>query len=497
MIPQAQHRHRTDLKRSGGGIAPDRTVPSPICSGQRISGLAADGKVPELYRSPHPAALIGTLDRVTGGPGAQGPAGEPPPDGARPGGARPAGPRLLDDGVPPGGRCRLLGVFAHPDDETFCAGGTFARYAGQGAEIMVVSATRGQAGQIRDAAAGNRRTIAAVREAELRLACERLGITTVRCLDHVDGTLADAGFPALVDQVTEIIGEFRPNIVITFGPDGGYGHPNHVTISAATTAACQRAGGPGHRPDRAAARPPRLYYRHFPPGDLLIMERLAAWLASRPGRFAGTPAFAHALLLLAEAASTLGHIRNHVQVRWYPPGSCVVEQGEAAAELFLILSGEAEVRQESNGGRREQPGRLGVGEFFGHRHRSANVVAAASLTCLVLSPAPPAKFAGRGRGARLAGAPPAAPADPSPVAGTARAGRGIVCCDVSGQVMRKVEALSAYRSQFPLEPGMFPEFLLREIFGCEYFVAVPAGRAAHPDEVPGLEPALSAAPPAR
>jgi LmbE family N-acetylglucosaminyl deacetylase len=64
-----------------------------------------------------------------------------------------------------GGRCRLLGVFAHPDDETFCAGGTFARYAGQGAEIMVVSATRGQAGEIRDAAVGNRRTIAAVREA--------------------------------------------------------------------------------------------------------------------------------------------------------------------------------------------------------------------------------------------------------------------------------------------------------------------------------------------
>ena len=56
---------------------------------------------------------------------------------------------------------------------------------------MVVSATRGQAGQIRDAAAGSRRTIAAVREAELRLACERLGITNVRCLDHVDGTLAD------------------------------------------------------------------------------------------------------------------------------------------------------------------------------------------------------------------------------------------------------------------------------------------------------------------
>ena len=395
-------------------------------------------------------------------------------------------------------------MFAHPDDETFCAGGTFARYAGQGAEIMVVSATRGQAGQIRDAAAGNRRTIAAVREAELRLACERLGITEVRCLDHVDGTLADAGFPALVDEVTEIIREFRPDVVITFGPDGGYGHPDHVTISAVTTAACQRAAGPGHRPGRTAARPlrrpPRLYYRCFPPGDLLMMERLAAWLTSQPDRFAGTPAFAHALLLLAEAASTLGHIRDHVQVRWYPPGSYVVEQGEVAAELFLILSGEAEVWQQGNGGRRERPGRLGVGEFFGElgtRRRQPDVVAAASLTCLVLSPAPPAKFAGRGPGARLAGALPGARADASPAAGSVRAGQGVVCCDVSGQVMRKVGALSAYRSQFPLEPGMFPEFLLREMFGCEYFVAVPAGRPVHPDEVPVREPALSAPLPAR
>src|ERR1700749_1718193 len=132
------------------------------------------------------------------------------------------------------------GPRARPRAQAFCAGGTFAHYAGQGAEIMVVWATRGQAGQIRDAAVGNRRTIAAVREAELRRACEGLGITRVRCLDYVDGTLADAEFSALVDEVAEVLCEFRPDIVITFGPDGGYGHPDHVTISAATTAACQR-----------------------------------------------------------------------------------------------------------------------------------------------------------------------------------------------------------------------------------------------------------------
>src|SRR6516162_8022779 len=322
--------------------------------------------------------------------------------------SRSAAPALAGSG----GRCRLLGVFAHPDDETFCAGGTFARYAGQGAEIMVVSATRGQAGQIRDAAAGSRRTIAAVREAELRLACERLGITNVRCLDHVDGT---------------------------------FGHPDHVTISAVTTAACQQAAGPGHRTGRAIRwprrRPPRLFYGCFPPGDLLILERLAAWLTGQPVRFAGTPAFAHALLLLAEAARTMGHIRDHAQVRWYPPASYVVEQGEEAAELFLILSGEAEAWQQGSSGRREQLGRLGVGEFFGElgiarrRPRSRDVVAATSLTCLVLSPAPPAKFAGRGEGARLAGALPGSQPSVSP-AGNVRAGQGVVSCDVSGQIMR-------------------------------------------------------------
>ena len=475
MIPQAQHRHRADAKRSHSGVTPDRTFSRTIPSGQRISALAVHGKVPELYRRPDPAALIGTLDPLMGDPGAQGLVREPSPGGADPGEARPAGPGPLDDGLPSGGRCRLLGVFAHPDDETFCAGGTFARYAEQGAEIMVVSATRSQAGQIRDAAASTRHTIGAVREAELRLACERLGITRARCLEHVDGTLADAGFPALVEEVAEVIGEFGPDVVITFGPDGGYGHPDHVTISAVTTAACQRAAGAGHGPGRAvtgpAGRPPRLYYRCFPPGDLLMMEQLAAWLTSRPDRFAGTPAFAHALLLLAEAASTMGHIRDHVQVRWYPRGSCVVEQGEATAELFLILSGHAQVWQEGSGGRRERLGRLGVGEFFGYRHRSADVVAAASLTCLVLSPAPSAKFSGRGRGARLAGALPGRPGGPAP--GRDRAGR-------SGRSL-----LRRFRTGYP--EGRSPVRLPQPVLAAAGHVpAVPAAGDVRPRILRGL-----------
>src|SRR5690242_14232104 len=77
---------------------------------------------------------------------------------------------------------RLLGVFAHPDDESFCAGGTFAKEIAHGAEVMVVSATRGEAGQIRSAGTATRRTLARVREQELYCACQRLGIQHARCL---------------------------------------------------------------------------------------------------------------------------------------------------------------------------------------------------------------------------------------------------------------------------------------------------------------------------
>ena len=444
-----------DPSKVGAKVGPGRTRPNPT---RRLS-------------DPRPSEV---------GPNEVGPS-EPRVNGPQPGATwRP------DGGVFLGGHRRLLGVFAHPDDETFCAGGTFAGYAARGAEVMVISATRGQAGQIRDAAVGTRRTIGAVRERELRLACGRLGITQVRCLDYLDGGLADADFGALVDEVADIIREFRPDGVITFGPDGGYGHPDHIAISAVATAACQRVARPAPPPDRATASPPHrapaLYYGWFPPGDVLLMERLATWLVSQPNRFAGTPAFAHALLLLAEEAGTLRAIRDHVEVRWYPPGYFVVEQGEPAYELFLVLSGAAEVWKESDGGRRDLVGRLGVGEFFGelgiagHRRRSADVVAAESLTCLVLSATRPSKFSGRGSEARLAGYPSSATVEVSPSTKPAPGDRAVVACDVSAQLKRKIEAVAAYRSQLPLEPDMFPEFLFQEIFGREYFEVVATAR---------------------
>jgi LmbE family N-acetylglucosaminyl deacetylase len=384
---------------------------------------------------------------------------------------------------------RLLGVFAHPDDETFCAGGTFARYAKDGAEIMVVSATRGQAGQIRDASVGTRRTIGAVRENELRLACERLGVAQVRCWDYADGGLADADYAGLVGDVVHVIREFRPQVVITFGPEGAYGHPDHIRISAAATAACIQAGEPAFYADQlsgglAPHQPGRLYYSYFPPHDVLLMNRLATWLTTRPNRFAGTMDFVHSLLLMAEEAVTMGFVRDHAQVQWYPAGCYVVEQGEAATQLFMILSGHADVRHELADGNLEHLRRIGPGEFFGElgvagrRPRSAHVVATEGLTCLVFSPEAPMRYGGRGEGALLTSP---TPGSMEPVDN--RDGNGVATArlDVTDHIEAKVGALCAYRSQFPLEQGMFPDFLLRELFGQEYFIQVVPPRRVETD----------------
>jgi LmbE family N-acetylglucosaminyl deacetylase len=167
-----------------------------------------------------------------------------------------------------GGRrpLRLLGVFAHPDDETICAGGTLAKYAGAGAEVHVISLTRGGAGQIRDASAATRSTLAAVRAQELEAAGKELGLTGTRCLDLPDGSLAEVDVQVLVDLASDLISEIEPDVVITFGPDGFSGHPDHVAVGAAVTAACYQRGA-----DTAI----RLFHCHRPRSRMLLGDRLA------------------------------------------------------------------------------------------------------------------------------------------------------------------------------------------------------------------------------
>jgi LmbE family N-acetylglucosaminyl deacetylase len=181
---------------------------------------------------------------------------------------------------------RLLGVFAHPDDETVCAGATFAKYASAGAEVSVVSLTKGGAGQIRDASAATRSTLTTVREKELDKAGLELGLTKTRCLDYPDGGLADIDSQTLVRLATDLISEMQPDVVITFGPDGFSGHSDHVAVGAAVTTACFQM---------RATTPIRLFHCHLPRSRMLLGDRLAEWVVELTTRFKGTRDFVRAL----------------------------------------------------------------------------------------------------------------------------------------------------------------------------------------------------------
>jgi LmbE family N-acetylglucosaminyl deacetylase len=378
--------------------------------------------------------------------------------------------RTMADRIP----LRLLGVYAHPDDETFCAGGTLAKYVVAGAEVMVVSMTQGEAGQIRDAHAATRRTLGKVRAEELRRACQELGVQHVRCLNYGDGKLQELDQNCLTSKVTELLRSFRPDVVLTFGDDGMYGHPDHIAVGAATDAAFQLAGNPEAFPEQMAAgltphTPARLYHSCLPPNRHLLIEHLVRWLATCRPRFHGTLDFAHGLLLMADETATLGYSRDHISVQWYPPGFSIIEQGEPADSLYMVLSGQADVVRETPDGSLNPLAVLGPGDFFGeeglayHRPRNAYVIAREGVTCLVFAPGTPTAFAGRGVEGQYAEQ--TVPVHPESL-------RATTCIDISAYVQQKLAAIAAHRTQCPITPTMFPESIVQELFAHEYFIRV-------------------------
>lgn len=372
---------------------------------------------------------------------------------------------------------RMLGVFAHPDDESFCAGGTFAKYAQQGAEIKVIAATPGDAGQIRDAKVATRRTLGAARREELEHACQQLGVQHVECWNYRDGTLNTINQEDLTGDIVRAIRKFRPHIVITFGPDGGYGHPDHIAISEATTRACTVSGDAEHYCSQFQTgllpyAPEKLYHAYFPHSRLLFSEKLVRWLVSLEDRFAGTLDFANALLLLSEETSMLHYTSDFVEIKWFPEGFFIIEQDEPSTKLYFILSGKADVVREHMDGSQEVLATIGAGHFFGEdglasgQPRNAHVIATESVTCIIFSPSQPTNFAGRGQGAQfIIHSETNGEAVPDPELAT-------TCIDVSEFVHQKISAIAQHRTQFPIMPDMFPLAMLQDIFGNEYFVRV-------------------------
>jgi len=127
-------------------------------------------------------------------------------------------------------RSRLLAVFAHPDDETFRPGGTLAILGRQDVCVELLTFTHGEAGSCGDPPLCAPGELAAVREHELRCACSRLGIAAPRLSNYADGRLQEANAETMIEQILSIINDRRPEVLLTFGPDGLSGHPDHVAV---------------------------------------------------------------------------------------------------------------------------------------------------------------------------------------------------------------------------------------------------------------------------
>jgi LmbE family N-acetylglucosaminyl deacetylase len=159
---------------------------------------------------------------------------------------------------------RLLCVLAHPDDESLGFGGTLAKYGNEGIETYLVTATRGQRGRFGSgtefpgfAAVGR------MREAELLAAAKELGLGEVRFLDYMDGELDQAKPAEIIAKIVAELRRVQPQIVLTFGPEGGYGHPDHIAICQFATAAAFCAADPSYTAADLAIPPHRvskLYY---------------------------------------------------------------------------------------------------------------------------------------------------------------------------------------------------------------------------------------------
>lgn len=138
---------------------------------------------------------------------------------------------------------RLLCVLAHPDDESLGNGGILAKYAAEGVATYLVTATRGERGRIGTERPGSA-IVGPVREAELRRAAEVLGLRELHLLDYLDGELDRVDVREAVSKIAAHLRRIRPQVVVTFGADGAYGHVDHIAISQLTGAAVVAAADP-------------------------------------------------------------------------------------------------------------------------------------------------------------------------------------------------------------------------------------------------------------
>jgi LmbE family N-acetylglucosaminyl deacetylase len=138
---------------------------------------------------------------------------------------------------------RLAAVFAHPDDDAFGVFGSIALHLDDGIEVLTVLATRGEAGPIADPSLATPENLGTVREAEARSAYAALGVPDVQLhfLGYPDGGVADIDRDEAVARTADLLAEFRPDVVVGFGPEGVTKHDDHVAMHHVATGAFHAA----------------------------------------------------------------------------------------------------------------------------------------------------------------------------------------------------------------------------------------------------------------
>ena len=155
---------------------------------------------------------------------------------------------------------KMMLVVAHPDDECFGFGGALALAAANGVETYVICLTDGQAARHRGDAE-SAAELGKMRRAEFEASCRVLGVTHHEVLDYHDAQLEFVDFSKTSARLVEKMRRFQPDVVVTFGLDGGLNtHPDHMMVSALTTAAFHWSGQPKRYPQAGEVHQPRRLY---------------------------------------------------------------------------------------------------------------------------------------------------------------------------------------------------------------------------------------------
>jgi LmbE family N-acetylglucosaminyl deacetylase len=169
---------------------------------------------------------------------------------------------------------KLLCVLAHPDDESLGLGGALAKYAAEGVETYLITATRGEHGWWGEAEDyPGPIGLGQIREAELHAAADVLHLHGLHFLDYIDGDLDQAEPQTAIARIAAHLRRIRPDVVVTFGPDGAYGHPDHIAISQFTAAAIVCAADPAYSTDGSAPhRINKFYYRVWTQSEFEVYQ---------------------------------------------------------------------------------------------------------------------------------------------------------------------------------------------------------------------------------